>query len=231
MKSLVIPLLFIALGFASSRTAIAQTAPPPPQSVPVLADGDQEYWLLWNDMTWEIGNSGIKLVVPAGFVTDFASIPKFLWSTGLTPTGRYGRAAIIHDFLYWSQGCTKAQADRLMVIAMKESQVDVIDEKLIYSGVSVGGDKSWKDNEEMRKRKILRVVPSEYRTFEANRRWLEYREILMTKGVYDPVFEKSPNYCQLGDSFDVPGSVMKTAEKKNTIIRLPGNKTALQTGI
>lgn len=182
-------------------------------------------------MTWEIGNSGIKLVVPAGFVTDFASIPKILWSTGLTPTGRYGRAAIIHDFLYWSQGCTKVQSDRLLVIAMKESQVDKIDEKLIYAGVSVGGAKSWKDNQEMRERKVLRVVPLEYRTFEANRRWLEYREILMTKGVYDPSFEQTPNYCTLGDSFDVPGSVTKIVEKKSTIIRLPGDAPSLQTDI
>jgi hypothetical protein len=79
---------------------IAVTALPP--SVPVLADANQVFWILWTDMKWEIGNSGVFIVVLAGFVTDFASIPQGLWTFGLTPTGSYGRAAIIHDYLYWT---------------------------------------------------------------------------------------------------------------------------------
>lgn len=41
------------------------------------------------------------IVVPIGFVTDFASIPRFLWSI-YPPTGRYQRAAVLHDWLYVS---------------------------------------------------------------------------------------------------------------------------------
>jgi len=48
--------------------------------------------------------------VPAGFVTDFASTPRALWSV-IPPTGRYQLAAVVHDFLYWDQGCTREQAD------------------------------------------------------------------------------------------------------------------------
>lgn len=43
----------------------------------------------------EYGN----IVVPEGFITDFASIPRFLWSI-YPPTGRYQEAAVIHDWLY-----------------------------------------------------------------------------------------------------------------------------------
>lgn len=39
------------------------------------------------------------IIVPEDFVTDFASIPRFLWSI-YPPTGRYQRAAVIHDWLY-----------------------------------------------------------------------------------------------------------------------------------
>lgn len=36
--------------------------------------------------------------VPAGFETDFASVPRWMWSF-LPPTGRYTKAAILHDYL------------------------------------------------------------------------------------------------------------------------------------
>jgi hypothetical protein len=39
------------------------------------------------------------ITIPAGFVTDFASIPRFLWSI-YPPTGRYQEAAVVHDWLY-----------------------------------------------------------------------------------------------------------------------------------
>jgi len=43
-------------------------------------------------------DSGIVVEVPVGYVTDFASIPRFLWSL-LPPIGKYGKAAVVHDFL------------------------------------------------------------------------------------------------------------------------------------
>ena len=40
-------------------------------------------------------------------MTDYASIPSVLWSFGLSPHGLYSRAAVIHDYLYWTQLCTR----------------------------------------------------------------------------------------------------------------------------
>lgn len=50
--------------------------------------------------------------VPAGFVTDFASIPRFFWRV-LPPTGLYGKAAVIHDYLYRSHEVSKEVADKV----------------------------------------------------------------------------------------------------------------------
>ncbi len=36
--------------------------------------------------------------VPAGYRTDFASIPRLFWRV-LPPAGKYGKAAVIHDWL------------------------------------------------------------------------------------------------------------------------------------
>ncbi|MFM7610889.1 MAG: DUF1353 domain-containing protein, partial [Alphaproteobacteria bacterium] len=91
-------------------------------------------WIVLEDMIYVMGASRDTIIVPKGFVTDFSSIPKPLWSIGLSPMGRYSRAAIVHDDLYWSQGCTREQADRLLLIAMKESNVGAFDQRVIYQG-------------------------------------------------------------------------------------------------
>lgn len=63
--------------------------------VAVIEQGD--YWRLLDPLVYE-GNTD-RWVVPAGFVTDFASIPWWArWA--LSPTGKHNRAAVLHDFLY-----------------------------------------------------------------------------------------------------------------------------------
>ena len=48
-------------------------------------------------VTWPDPNTAIR--VPVGFVTDFASIPRVFWDW-IPPTGAYGKAAVVHDYLY-----------------------------------------------------------------------------------------------------------------------------------
>jgi hypothetical protein len=43
------------------------------------------------------------IIVPAGYVTDFASVPEGLWNL-FPPLGMWARAAIIHDYLYSTGG-------------------------------------------------------------------------------------------------------------------------------
>ncbi len=63
-------------------------------------DTDCRVWRLEEPLQYEIGelHSGHVIVVPPGFETDGASIPRLL--QGILPAwGRWSRAAIIHDFL------------------------------------------------------------------------------------------------------------------------------------
>ena len=63
---------------------------------------------------------GKKIVVPIDFVSDGASIPKLAYSIIGGPwTGRYAEAAIIHDWLYFSQTTTRKQADIIFIKAMR----------------------------------------------------------------------------------------------------------------
>jgi hypothetical protein len=57
------------------------------------------------------GEGGIWVEVPAGYRTDFASIPRGLWNL-FPPSGRYAMAAVIHDFLTDNETiCSRFLAD------------------------------------------------------------------------------------------------------------------------
>ncbi|EJQ8214212.1 DUF1353 domain-containing protein [Salmonella enterica] len=55
--------------------------------------------------------------VPAGFVTDLASVPRVFWIL-LPPDGKYAKAAIIHDYLYDNALRTKKEADKIFLDGM-----------------------------------------------------------------------------------------------------------------
>jgi hypothetical protein len=104
-------------------------------------------------------DDGTEIRVPTGFVTDFASIPRALWSL-LPPTGRYGKAAAIHDWLYshrvvddvitpamftrGSRLVNRAEADRIFREAMRTLGVSAEMAWTLYAGVRVGGWKPWR---------------------------------------------------------------------------------------
>ncbi len=75
---------------------------------------------LLDAFTYEIGaeGSGLIVTVPAGTETDFASVPRFFWRL-VPPTGKHGKAAVLHDYLYQKQsGFTKLLADAIFLEAM-----------------------------------------------------------------------------------------------------------------
>ena len=177
-----------------------RVAPPSPG---VRPSGNNRAFILLEPMTYMIGTSGVRITVPSGFVTDYASIPERLWSI-YSPHDQYSRAAIVHDYLYWSQLCTRAQADNLLMIAMKESDVPEKTRQIVYSGVHLFGKASWIDNQEQRMAKLPKVVPLDRRDFPPNWSWEMYRQYLMQRGVNDPPFSGS-EYCSLGNTDNVPG--------------------------
>jgi hypothetical protein len=194
-------LLVIAIG-AALYILPPGIAPPSPTVRPF---GDNKFWIVVEPINYSVGQTSDVIVVPKGFVTDFASIPQALWSLGLSPHGKYSRAAVIHDYLYWSQSCTRKQADRLLLIAMKESNVGGFDEFAVYRGVDLGGSGSWNNNAAERGKGLPRIIPEEYlRPENPNDTWPMYREYLVKHGVVDPPFADAPRYCAYGDSTEVP---------------------------
>lgn len=78
--------------------------------------------------------------VPAGFKTDGASIPRFLWSFIGSPfNGAYRLPALFHDAAYCTPGVKRAEADRMFYDAMREEGVSFVKAQLMWAGVRVGG--------------------------------------------------------------------------------------------
>jgi hypothetical protein len=186
---------------ALAGAATAQQPLPAPLLKPFA---DNRQWIVVDDFTYIIGDTRVGVTVPRGFVTDFASIPQAFWSLGLSPNGTYSRAAIIHDFLYWTQACTRLEADNLLFIAMTESRVPEATRETIYRGVRVGGGAAWSANAAERARGLPRVVPADAMAIGPLDLWDGYRAKLVEAGARDPAFESAPPYCALGARAEVP---------------------------
>jgi len=63
-------------------------------------DLDWRQWRLEQPLIYVVGAApeGPAVVVPRGFITDGASVPRPLWWL-LPAWGRYSRAAVVHDYL------------------------------------------------------------------------------------------------------------------------------------
>ena len=100
---------------------------------------DANTWALVDDLVYR--GSWERFVVPAGFRTDFASVPRVV--TWLFPRfGAYTLAAILHDWLV-SEGLrsgavTSRQADGIFRRVMRESGVPVLRRWMMWAGVRWG---------------------------------------------------------------------------------------------
>lgn len=123
------------------------------------------FWYLSRGIDWspDPGQSLPAVSVPPGFVTDFASIPRALW-TALPRDGDYVWAAVVHDHLYWFQTTTKDIADDVLKAAMIDFKIPTLDRTAIYQGVHLGGSSAWNENARLRQngeKRILKQFPDD----------------------------------------------------------------------
>ena len=129
------------------------------------------YWRVVQEFTYRIGADGSPehIDIPADFVTDFGSIPRPFWNM-LSPTGKPGKAYVIHDGLYQGKGIqweyslqppgemappiiisrvrqpTRKEADDILFEAMGVLGVNGVTKRIVYWGVRVGGWAAWDQN-------------------------------------------------------------------------------------
>jgi hypothetical protein len=115
-------------------------------------------WALTQTITYTPSNGTDSITVPKGFVTDLASIPRWAWDI-LPPDGPWAKAAVVHDFLYYTKGTgvwdrhpttltratpyTRAEADWILRDAMRDRCVGALSRNIIYEAVRAGGEGGW----------------------------------------------------------------------------------------
>lgn len=88
-----------------------------------------------------------SVLIPAGFETDFASIPRVLWRWMPPTDHRIGRIAVVHDWYYRSPwvNVTREQADNALRSGMQPLGANCFDRELVYWGVRIGGSGAFKE--------------------------------------------------------------------------------------
>lgn len=128
------------------------TAPRIPEPEITYLEGD--HWRLERELL--VVTRGSLLVVPAGFTTDLASIPRALW-TVIAPFELSCVAPIVHDWLYQHGGrietrhatlrlmrtFSRADADAFLLDLMEQEAVSVWRRWSAYHAVRLFGASSW----------------------------------------------------------------------------------------
>jgi hypothetical protein len=146
-----------------------------------------------------IGTTGDTITVPAGYVAEFSSIPRSLW-TELSPTGEHARVAIVHDYLYWFQPCEREEADNLLMSAMKQAGISDLKRGAVYGGVRIGSADAWNANAAARDRGDLKIVPPQIRP-TPQESWSAFRTRLGRADIRGtPGRMPRQKYCDYGKS-------------------------------
>lgn len=130
--------------------AIPQSDLPPPVLTYISSE---RAWRLEADYSYPDGPTTIT--VPAGFMFDLASVPRWFWWL-IAPFELSVSAPLIHDFLYKHAGdppagsvepprtYTRKQADQLFRRMMEEEGVPAWRRRLAYWAVRAFGGFGWK---------------------------------------------------------------------------------------
>lgn len=107
-------------------------------------------WYLLAPLSF-VRESGETITAPAGFLTDFASVPEWAWSLGFPPSGEYDAAAVIHDYLYTVHcvgpvAISKDDADEIFYEAMLALGVSRWRAYVMFKAVQWFGASAWNKN-------------------------------------------------------------------------------------
>ena len=110
----------------------------------VVKQLDERWWKLLEGFEYHVGEypSDEIITVPVGFITDFASVQK-LFQGIISPTGKHGKAAVIHDYCYATAIYSKFRSDKIFLEAMTVLGVDPWKRQTMFHAVVIFGFYAW----------------------------------------------------------------------------------------
>jgi hypothetical protein len=116
---------------------------------------DRGIFLLHDDLRFRSDIAGGDIVVPAGFLSDLASIPPVAWSIFMAPDNPHiALGAWFHDLLYSCVGkilingktviLTRQQCDSVLCYeAMPDLEATKLQQDVVYEVLRLGGESSF----------------------------------------------------------------------------------------
>ena len=104
---------------------------------------DGKHWIIGSPFIYYVGEyleSNDIVIVPKGYSTDFASVPRFLWNI-FPPWGKYGKAAVVHDWLCDIKDRPSKEVHKIFLEAMAVLKVPRWKRNIMYFGVKMFGPK------------------------------------------------------------------------------------------
>lgn len=96
-----------------------------------------------------INFGGKSFLIPKGFESDGASVPRFFWRLVCPPVDPHAvRAGVAHDYIYRIQpeGWTRKGADKMFLCFLIEDGLPPFRATLAYWGVRLFGRIAWDEN-------------------------------------------------------------------------------------
>ena len=102
-------------------------------------------WCVSRTFKYYIGYEGSNnvIIVPKGFITDGASIPRIFWTIVGHPFSEFAQAAVLHDFLYDRRIYTRKRSDEIFYEAMGVLKVSKWKRMVMYQAVRRFGWMPW----------------------------------------------------------------------------------------
>ena len=98
---------------------------------------------------YRVDYNGKTFIIPRGFESDGASVPRLFWSLVFSPTDSHAATAgICHDYIYRVQPAdwTREEADRMFLALLVEFRVNVWSANRAYDAVRLFGGSAWSEN-------------------------------------------------------------------------------------
>jgi hypothetical protein len=111
---------------------------------PLRAEKSGGTWTILQPLIYESDVAQKVFIVPEGFTTDFASVPRLPLAFLLTGDSAH-EAAVVHDYLYRERTVSRSQADAVFREAAGISGEPGWKSWLMWAGVRLGGWVAWND--------------------------------------------------------------------------------------
>jgi hypothetical protein len=110
--------------------------------VDLIEDSQVGKWRVVEPFHYQSDVAGATFIVPAGFTTDFCSVPRIPIAFDILGS-RARRAGVVHDYLYSTHPVDRETADKVLREMALLCGLNEAEAESMYLAVRAGGESHW----------------------------------------------------------------------------------------